>query len=81
MQKKSFVLHLDSLDILDDLTDEQAGKLFKAMYNFQKEKEIKLDPQLKLLFLQFRNQFLRDNEKYSETCKRNKENALKNSHS
>jgi hypothetical protein len=29
--RKSFIIHKDSLDILDKLSDEQAGKLFKAI--------------------------------------------------
>ena len=34
MTRKSFVLHVDSLDVLDELTNEQAGMLFKAMRSF-----------------------------------------------
>ena len=37
---KSFILHKDSLSILDQLTDQQAGKLFKALYEYQKEGKI-----------------------------------------
>ena len=32
--RKSFILHKDSLDVLDDLSDEQAGQLFKAIKAF-----------------------------------------------
>jgi len=32
--KKSFILHHDTLNVLDELTDEQAGKLFKAIFNY-----------------------------------------------
>lgn len=31
MNKKSFLIYIDSLSILDELTDAQAGKLFKAI--------------------------------------------------
>ena len=30
-EKKSFLLHIDSLTVLDELTDAQAGKLFKTI--------------------------------------------------
>ncbi len=69
-RKKSFLLHIDSLEILTDLSDEQAGKLFKAIYSHQIDEEPKLDQMTKMVFLPFRNQFERDNEKYAKTCER-----------
>lgn len=62
--KKSFILHKDSLEILSELTDEQTGKLFKAIRNFHNETSIELDVVTKMIFLPFKNQFIRDNEKY-----------------
>ena len=32
--KKSFVIHLDSLDILEELTDDQVGKLLRKMKSY-----------------------------------------------
>jgi len=69
-KRKSFVLHKDSLEILPDLTDDQAGKLFKAIYAYQIDDELKLDQIIKMVFLPFKNQFIRDDEKYTETCER-----------
>ena len=69
-KRKSFVLHKDSLDILPDLTDEQAGKLFKAIHAYQIDDESSLDQITKMVFLPFKNQFIRDDEKYLETCER-----------
>jgi len=69
-KRKSFVLHKDSLEILPDLTDDQAGKLFKAIYAYQIGEDIKLDQIVKMVFLPFKNQFARDDEKYTETCER-----------
>lgn len=69
-KRKSFVLHKDSLDILPDLTDDQAGKLFKAIYAYQIDEEITLDQIVKMVFLPFKNQFIRDDSKYIETCER-----------
>ena len=68
LKKKSFILHVDSLGVLSDLSDEQAGKLFKAMLAFHKGKELDLDPLTKMAFSFFKNQFIRDNEKYIKTC-------------
>jgi hypothetical protein len=69
-KRKSFVLHKDSLDILPDLTDDQAGKLFKAIHAYQIDEEISLDQITKMVFLPFKNQFIRDDGKYLETCER-----------
>jgi len=69
-KKKSFLLHIDSLDILDDLTNGQAGVLFKAIKAYQHDEEFLLDSVVKIAFSPFKNQFFRDDEKYTETCKR-----------
>ena len=37
--KKGFLLYVDSLGVLDELTDEQAGKLFKAIHKIQRGEE------------------------------------------
>lgn len=67
--RKSFIIHKDSLDILDKLSDEQAGKLFKAIKFYQKTNEIpKLDFTLDLVFTPFFNQFVRDDQDYKNTC-------------
>jgi hypothetical protein len=74
---KSFIIHKDSLLILDELTDEQAGKLFKAIANYQNGIETNLDFGLRMAFAPFKNQFVRDLEKYNEKCERNKSNGNK----
>jgi len=69
-KKKSFLLHIDSLDILDDLTNGQAGVLFKAIKAYQHDEEFPLDSVVKIAFSPFKNQFFRDDEKYTKTCER-----------
>jgi hypothetical protein len=68
-RRKSFIIHIDSLEILDDLTNEQAGLLFKAIRSHQLDVETDLDPLTKIAFSPFKNQFIRDDEKYLLTCK------------
>lgn len=62
--RKSFLLHFDSLGILDQLTDEQCGKLFLACRDYNLGEELKLDATLELVFFPFKAQFIRDKEKY-----------------
>ena len=75
--KKSFILHHDTLNVLDELTDEQAGKLFKAIFNYHIGNDIVLDFGLKMAFLPFKNQFKRDEVKYLSICDRNQKNGQK----
>lgn len=74
--RKSFIIHIDSLDVLPDLTDEQAGQLFKAVHMYQKTGEHGLTGIMAAIFVSFKNQFDRDIEKYQKICERNKNNGL-----
>jgi hypothetical protein len=78
--RKSFIIHKDSLDILKDLTDEQAGQLFKAINHYQNGNDFELSQILKIAFNPFKNQFVRDDEKYLSLCEKNRQIAI-NRHS
>lgn len=75
--KKSFIIHLDSLNVLDELTHEQAGQLFKAIHDFHRGKTTELEFGLKMAFLPFQNQFIRDLEKYDSKVIANRKNGKK----
>ena len=73
---KSFIIHIDSLEILESLNNEQAGKLFKAIKKYQEDQTIIEEDQLiKIALIPFVSQFKRDKEKYDNICKRNRENG------
>lgn len=75
--KSSFILHLDSLKILEELSAEQTGQLFKAIYDYQQTQIEPTEFWLKIAFAPFKAQFERDNLKYETICERNKRNAVK----
>lgn len=77
VNRKSFVIHIDSLNVLDDLTDEQAGRLFRAIKSYHDGTEIELDAITKIAMSPFKSQFLRDSESYEKKVKINKINGLK----
>ena len=80
-KRKSFIIHIDSLNILDELSDDQAGKLFKAIKCHQLGDEFEFDTLTRIAFSQFKNQFDRDSEKYIKLCEKNRliaENRYKN---
>ena len=71
-KRKSFIVHNDSLNILDELTDNQAGMLFKAIKDYQLGNELDLDILTKVAFSPFKNQFERDAVKYENLCEKNR---------
>lgn len=76
--RKSFILHIDSLSILDEMTNEQAGVFIKKIYQYQTKGEIKdIDFAIKMAINPFINQFKRDEENYLKSCERNKINGLR----
>ena len=75
--KKTVLLHIDSLCVLDEMTDVQAGQLFKAIKDHLLGVEPTLEFGVKMAFIPFRNQFLRDAEAYQKTVERNRINGLK----
>jgi len=75
--RKSFIVHNDSLGILDSLSDEQCGELFRAIKAYQLGEDLELSPIVDVAFYPFKSQFIRDNEKYQNIVDRNKLNGSK----
>lgn len=75
--RTSFVLHLDSLEILNELTNDQKGELLQAIVDFQRGEEVQLSQLVKIAFIPIKNQLIRDNEKYQARVNQNKANGSK----
>lgn len=76
IMKKSFIIHYDSLSVLDKMSDDQVGKLFRMMKSYHNGREYVCDDfSVELVFEQFKNQFDRDLEKYNNICDRNSNNG------
>lgn len=69
MEKKSFILYNDQKEVIDELDDEQAGKIFKAIYEYNSTKKINLKGALKVIFIPFKTSFDRDDEKWENIRK------------
>ena len=76
-ERKSFIIHIDTLNVLDELTNDQKASLFDAIRDYQLGKEVKLSGLMKAVFVSFENQFKRDEERYNATTERNRENGKK----
>lgn len=79
-EKKSFVLYMDNSIIIDQLSDEEAGKLFRSIFEYQKngtEPDFSSDPVLSMAFAMFKMTLDRDAKKYEARCERNRINGRK----
>ena len=77
--KKSFVLYTDSAEQFKILSDEQAGKLIKAIFDYSENKIIPNfdDGMLIMAFSFIKTQIDRDSEKWEETRKKRAESGRK----
>ena len=71
--QKGFVIYGDVQAVVDELNDEQAGKLFRAMLAyFATGKAPKFDGILKYVWIPIKQQMDRDKEKYDAKCEKNR---------
>ena len=75
IQRESFILYKSFYNPISQLTDEQLGRLFRSIYLWQINGEADPEPDIKVAFGFFINQFRIDNEKYSAKCEQYRENG------
>lgn len=74
--KKSFILYNDMLSVFKKLDDKQKVELLDAIIDFNVTGETKeLSLIVDVAFEPFKNQFIRDREKYDSIVERNRENG------
>lgn len=72
--KDSFILYTEQKEVVDKLTDEQAGKLFKAIYEYaETDKMPQLDSLLDIVVIPFKQSMDRNTEKWEEIKKKRSE--------
>lgn len=75
--KKSFILYHDHWDCFKLLTDEESGKLIRAIFNYEREKTEpkELNERTMMAFYIIKDALDRDRANYEAVCNRNKKNA------
>lgn len=74
MAKDTFILYTEQKEVIDKLSDEQAGKLIKAIYEYVETGEMpSLDNVLDLVIIPFKQNLDRNADKYEETKKKRSE--------
>ena len=64
-EKESFILYYEQKEIINNLSDNEAGKLIKAIYEYETTLQVpKLSKTLSLVFIPFKNALDRNREKY-----------------
>lgn len=72
--KNAFLLYMDRLEVLDDMTDEDTGKLFKAIRDYVKNGSTpERGTIVSVAFLSIKPALDSDAEKYETTCKKRSE--------
>lgn len=75
-KKKSFILYADYIKHIGKLSDEDAGRLFKAIFDYVNEGELPdLDGMAAMAFSFIANQLDTDLQKYETVCKKRSESA------
>lgn len=76
--RNSFVLYIQSYEMINELTTEQKGKLLETLFCYQMGKELpELDQITNIVFKSIKVYLDENNKKYAEKCERLKKNALK----
>lgn len=77
-KKDSFVLYTDQKAVIEKLSNEQAGQLIKAIYEYVDTGNLpNLDATLDLVITPFITILDRNRQKYEAKCEKNKENIQK----
>ena len=76
--KKAFYLYNDYIDHVKLMSDEDAGKLFKAILEYENDLKVQeLSGVAAMAFSFIKNQLDRDSSKYEEICKKHRANGMK----
>lgn len=75
--KTYFMVYMDTDSIISELSNEQAGEVFKALFYWHKNAELpqNLDFGLRMVCLPMVNQFKREMEAYERRVERNRQNG------
>ena len=75
--KDSFILYTKYSEIFEQLSNDDAGRLIKAILLYAKTGECHLDGMLKVIFTPIKQDIDRNNKVYEAVCERNRQNIRK----
>lgn len=75
--KDNFLLKTSQSNVFNELSDEDAGKLIKGIFDYVKTKEVVLDGYLKVIFIPIKEEIDKNELKYESICEKNRLNGKK----
>ena len=75
-QKDGFILYKSFYRPIMTLTDDQLGRLLRAIFKWQIDGTAQPETDIQMAFSFIENQFLIDNDKYKERCDTNRKNII-----
>lgn len=73
--KDNFLLKKSQINVFKELSNEDAGKLIKGIFDYSISGEVTLEGYLKIIFLPIKEEIDRNEEKYEMICERNRNNG------
>ena len=73
--KDNFLLKKSQINVFKELSNEDAGKLIKGIFDYSVSGEITLEGYLKVIFLPIKEEIDKNEEKYEMICERNRNNG------
>lgn len=77
MKKDGVVLYISHYQAIKTLSDEQLGKLYRAIFEKQLGNEVVLSADIQIAFNFINNQMVVDTTKYNQMCENNRKNGAK----
>ncbi len=75
--KDNFLLKKSQQEVFRELSDVDAGKLIKGIFNYVNTGDSELDGYLKIVFIPIKDYIDKNEERYQKRCEKNKENIKK----
>lgn len=77
--RQAFLIMASQEEIIEDLTDEELGKIFRSIFKYERTKEVPKfnDRYLNSVFKSFKTQLDFSEENYNKICEKNKQNINK----
>ena len=73
--RKSFVIYKNFYEPIKHLSDDDLGKLFRAIFQYQISNGVEVEDNIKIPFEFFKNQFVLDHEKWLKRAQSSRENG------
>ena len=76
-ERPSFLMYKADYDSIKNLSDQNLGKLFRAIFEYHNDKELKLEPEVQMALNFLKKQFKLDQRKWEKKVAAQRDNGKK----